>query len=151
MSAHADERVVGRLSRHDASVTSAIIGSRETKLGLTCHDRHPDGSPQTIMATLDGPGLSASVTAYDDNYGALADFFDDLAGSWRGWDGERGFGSLEGDLDLLAVHDGHIRLTVRLRVVDGPGDWNVRATVTIDPGEDISSAAADVRAMVEGL
>ena len=90
------------------------------------------------------------MPAYDDNYGALADFFDGLAASWRGRDGERAFGSLEGDLDLVATHDGHVRLTVRLRVVDGPGDWDVRATVTVDPGEDISSAAADVRAMVEG-
>jgi hypothetical protein len=104
------------------------LGSRETKLGLTCHDRHPDGSPRTILATLEGPSLSASVPAYDDNYGALADFFDGLAASWRGRDGERAFGSLEGDLDLVATHDGHVRLTVRLRVVDGPGDWDVRAT-----------------------
>lgn len=130
-------------------MTSAINGSRETKLGLTCEDRHPDGSPRTIAATLEGPSLTASVVSYDDHYGALADFFDGLAASWRGWDGERTFGSLEGDLDLVATHDGHIRLAVRLRV-DGPGEWNVRANLVVDPGEDISVAAVDVRAMVEG-
>jgi Family of unknown function (DUF6228) len=132
------------------TVTSAIIGSYETRLELTCHDRHPNGTPRNILARLDGPSLSASVSAYDDNYGALVDFFDDLAASWRGWDGERAFGSLEGDLDLRATQDGHIRLSVHLRPVDGPGNWHVHATVTIDPGEDISSGAADVRAMVEG-
>lgn len=131
-------------------VTSAIIGSCEMKLELTCHDRHPDRTARTILAGLEGPALSASVSAYDDNYSALADFFDDLAGSWRGWEGERYFGSLEGDLDLRATHDGHVRLAVRLRAVDAPGNWNVYATVTIDPGEDISSAARDVRALVEG-
>jgi hypothetical protein len=121
----------------------------ETKLELTCHDRHPDGTPRYLLARLDGPGLSASVSAYDDRYGALAVFFDDLAGSWRGWSGERAFGSLEGDLDIRARHDGHIKLSIRLRPVDGPGDWSVHATVTVDPGEDISSAAADVRALIE--
>jgi hypothetical protein len=131
-------------------VTSAIIGSYDTKLELTCTDRHPDGTPSRLLARLDGPGLSAYVSAYDFNYCQLGVFFDDLAASWRGWSGERSFGSLEGDLDLRATHDGHIRLAVSLRPVDGPGDWTAHAIVTVDPGEDISSAAASVRALVEG-
>jgi hypothetical protein len=129
---------------------SAIIGSYETKLELTCPERDPDGTARTLLARLDGPGLSASVSAYDDNYGHLVTFFDDLAASWRGWDGERSFGSLEGDFDITAKHDGHIRLSLHLRPTDGPGNWNVSASVTVDAGEDISSAAADVRALVEG-
>ena len=130
-------------------MVSAIVGSYETKLELTCHDRHPDGTPSNLLVILDGPGLSASVSAYDLNYSPLAAFFEDLADSWRGWRGERAFGSLEGDLDIRATHDGHIRLAVSLRPVDGPGDWTVRATVTVDPGEDIATAASDVRALVE--
>jgi hypothetical protein len=72
-----------------------------------------------------------------------------LADSWRGWDGERHFSSLEGELTIDAVHDGHLRLAICLREVDGP-IWKAEISVTLDPGEDLTNAARDVRAVVNG-
>ena len=70
-----------------------------------------------IRARIDAPGLDASRDAYEyEGYGALAEFFRGMADSWRGWSGERSFASLEGDLDITAVHTGrHVALSVRLR------------------------------------
>jgi hypothetical protein len=130
-------------------VASVIIGSYETKLQLSRTDRDRNGTPTTIVAGLDGPGLSASIAAYDSRYGELAIFFEELADSWRGWEGKRTFSSLEGEFDIAARHDGHVRLAVRLRRVDDPGLWTVHAEVTVDPGEDIATAARDVRALIE--
>lgn len=95
-------------------MAAVTIGSYDTKLGLSCVDRDDSGTPLTLVATLDGAGLSASVSAYDDRYEALTAFFQGLADSWRGWEGDRCFSSLEGELDITARHDGHIRLTIRL-------------------------------------
>lgn len=87
-------------------VETVTIGSYETKFKLTCVDRDDSGTPLTLVATLDGPGLSASLSAYDDRYEALTAFFQGLADSWRGWEGVRNFSSLEGELDITARHDG---------------------------------------------
>jgi hypothetical protein len=91
-----------------------VIGSYETKLHLSCTDRGRDGIPTIIVAGLDGPGLSASVAAYDNRYGQFAVFLEALADSWRGWEGERTFNSLEGEFEITARHDGHVRLAIRL-------------------------------------
>jgi hypothetical protein len=130
-------------------VSSVIIGSYETKLQLSCTDRDRDGVPTIMMAGLDGPGLAAAVAAYDDRYGELALFFEALADSWRGWEGERTFSSLEGEFAITARHDGHVRLAIRLRRVDGPGLWTLHADVTVDPGEDMAAAARDVRTLID--
>jgi uncharacterized protein DUF6228 len=129
-------------------VSSVVIGSYETKLHLSCTDRGRDGIATIIVAGLDGPGLSASVAACDDRYGQFAVFFEALADSWRGWEGERTFNSLEGEFEVAARHDGHVRLAIRLRRVDGPSLWTVHAEVTVDPGEDIAAAARDVRTLI---
>jgi hypothetical protein len=131
------------------SVPRVIIGSYETKLQLSCTERDRQGIPTIIVAGLDGPGLSASVAAYDDRYGELAVFFEALADSWWGWEGERSFCSLEGEFEITARHDGHVRLAIRLRRVDGPGLWTLHADVTVDPGEDMAAAARDVRTLID--
>ena len=130
---------------------TVIVGSYETTLELSCVDRGSDGTPTTIVAAVRAPGLSVSATAYDDRFGDLAQFFEGLADSWRGWQGERIFSSLEGEFILTARHDGHVRLGVRLQRVDGPGTWTVSTEVTVDPGEDVASAARDVRTLMEPL
>jgi hypothetical protein len=126
-----------------------ITGSHETKLQLSCTDRDRDGIPTIILAGLDGPGLSAAVAAYDNQYGELAVFFEALADSWRGWEGQRTFSSLEGEFEIKARHDGHVRLAFRLRRVNGPGLWTLHADVAVDPSEDIAAAARDVRALID--
>jgi hypothetical protein len=130
-------------------VSRVVIGSYETRLQLSCAERDRHGIPTIIVAGIDGPGLSASVAAYDDRYGELAVFFEALANSWRGWEGERSFSSLEGQFEITARHDGHVRLAIRLRRVDGPGLWTLYSDVTVDPGEDMAAAARDVRTMID--
>jgi hypothetical protein len=125
------------------------VGSYEAKLELLCTERLIGGAAEMIRARIVAPGLDASRDAYEyGGYGALAEFFDAMADSWRGWSGERSFASLEGDLDMTAAHDGrHVEISVRLRQFE-PGDWSVSAKITIDPGEDLAAAARSVRELV---
>jgi hypothetical protein len=61
--------------------------------------------------------MEATVEFYEMNIGALSDFLSELAAAWRGWEGDIHWASLEGEVDLRAIHDklGTITLGVGLR------------------------------------
>ncbi len=93
-------------------------------------------------------GLFASRTVQQDyasGFADLADYFERLAQDWKGWRGSREWRSLEGELQISAVHDGHIRLELELRG-PFPQDWLVRCEIALEPGEQLSAAATDLRA-----
>lgn len=120
---------------------------------FACSERSDAGVVRLITARLVAPGLSAERLVYEPEecggYAALASFFEEMAVSWRGWAGEREFYSLEGDLELTAVHDGHVRISARLTEHSGPDQWTVQAKVIIDAGEDLANAATAVQALVQ--
>lgn len=74
----------------------------------------------------------------------LGDFFADLARNWRGWESERVWQSLEGDVTLTASHDGlgTVKLRVLLRRMEVE-EWSAKATLFLDAGalDRIASAA----------
>jgi hypothetical protein len=87
---------------------------------------------------------------YGDGFEALAQFFDGLAESWRGWHGERTYESIEHDLRIVATHDGHVRLKIRLWQSTDPDGWTVDTTLRLDPGEQLSELSRDISDLVRG-
>jgi len=87
---------------------------------------------------------------YSNGFEPLAAFFEELAESWRGWQGERIYESIEHDLRIVATHDGHVRLKVRLWQSTDPDGWMVETTLRLEAGEQLSQAARDIAAMVRG-
>jgi hypothetical protein len=76
---------------------------------------------------------------------ALANFFDDLAESWRGWEGEKVWESYEGGMSLRCTSDrlGHITVAVELR--EGlPTVWEARGDVPLEAGQ-LDRLAAEMR------
>jgi Family of unknown function (DUF6228) len=57
---------------------------------------------------------------------------------------------LQGGLEITANHHRHVILRIALRGDPYRSDWRVLATIDLDPGEELSTAAADVRALVDG-
>lgn len=132
-------------------VYDVTVGSSETKLQFVCVRQRKDGGADLIRVRILSTGLEAEGDAYEHNgYGALAAFFEGMAADWRGWSGERSYFSLEGHLEITAIHDGHVRLAIRLTEHLGHSAWKVQAHVVVDPGEDLARAASDVRALVSG-
>jgi hypothetical protein len=137
-------------------VGAVQLGSRGEWLRLT-----PDGPshrpPQYVTAELRCDGIAASqriVHNYASGFEDLADFFGQLADDWRGWGGERVWESVEGDLRIEARHEyQHVQLRIVLRS-QGPGwgneGWMVAADLTIDPGEELTRAASDLRVLALG-
>ena len=112
--------------------------------GLSIRDvrRSSDGTADQVLFVLAKGGLTAETWVYahnGDGFDGFCDFFRSMAESWRGWDGEHSWSSLEGDLSITAKHDGHVQLHLRIR---DSIDWAAEAELKIDPGEDLSRAAA---------
>jgi hypothetical protein len=85
---------------------------------------------------LCGP-LEASLRFYEMGLGDLSGYFAALAADWRGWEGERRWESLEGDLGLIAAHDGlgTVTLTARLRTAPfSTHRWDASAELMLDAG-----------------
>ncbi len=116
-----------------------------------------DAPPQSLVAELCLDGLTASVIVvhnYASGFQDLADFFEQHAHDWRGWEGIREWNSLEGDLRIEARHEyGHVqlRVTVRKALADWGNDgWVATGDLTIDPGEQLTGVAADMKAFANG-
>jgi hypothetical protein len=99
-------------------------------------------------------GLEATRTvvhSYSTGFADLSHFFAGLVQDWRGWNGQRAWESLEGDLAIEARHEyGHVQLRVTLRA-EGRGwgnrGWRAGADLTLDAGEQLSQVAADLAQM----
>jgi Family of unknown function (DUF6228) len=88
-------------------------------------------------ATLSCGALEAALVFYELRLGGLPEYFEALAKDWRGWSDERRWESLEGDVALIAVHDGHgtVRLRASLRTeAFAQHRWNASAELLLDAG-----------------
>jgi hypothetical protein len=129
----------------------AEIGSTGARVTFSCARRLPNGAAELLDVTIRDVDLEAGKSVYEgysDGFEHLARFFDDLATSWRGWSGERAYESIEHDLRIVATHDGHVRLHVRLWQSDDPDGWTVETVVTLEAGEQLSQAAKDISSLV---
>lgn len=130
-------------------MAEALIGRAGESLTLERDDS--DLVVDTVIASLQSGTLSASkqvVHSYASGFADLVAFFDGLSRDWRGWDGERRWDALEGDLSIQATHEyQHVQLRVTIRTL-GPGwgnlGWEATASLTLDPGEQLSQIPADL-------
>ncbi|MDP5227336.1 MULTISPECIES: DUF6228 family protein [Arthrobacter] len=112
-------------------------------------DRARSGAVEYLMVTLVAEGLTSTSRIYDVNgFGTLVGYFDDLSRHWRGWDGSKMYESLEGDLRISARHDGRVRLEVTLNQILGETEWRCQSTIILDPGEELSFAAAALQELL---
>lgn len=133
----------------DDLVAEARIGTERECLTLSQLKRVGE-ELYSVDIQINVPDLQAHRTVaahYGNGFDDLIDFFRSLAAGWRGWSGERIYESLEGDLRLTAVHDGHVRLTVRIRQSTEPNGWDVKASIRLDPGEEMSIVVDDIETL----
>lgn len=131
----------------------AVIGDAAASFSVAVGARDADGTANLLQVRLRDVGLEASKTVpsgYVDGARGLVRFFEELAEAWRGWPDERIFESVEHDLLIVATHDGHVRLDVRLQQTTHPDGWRVEVSLRLDAGEQLARAARDVRAVVHG-
>jgi hypothetical protein len=73
--------------------------------------------PDYYRADLSCGTTQAVVEFYGKDVRPISQLFSGLAEDWRGWEGERQWGSLDGEIELRATHDklGTVTLAIRLR------------------------------------
>lgn len=107
---------------------------------------------ESFVVTIAAEGLQTSrhVFMFGFDWAALSAFFADLAESWKGWQGEKAWHSIEHDLEITATADGLGHCDLAFEVRDGPAaTWAVRVSeVRIDAGEDLSNLARGIAAWV---
>lgn len=107
----------------------------------------------TYSVDLELESARGGVGVYDYGDPRLPGFFAELAADWQGFEGEREFLSLEGQLTITARHDGRgtVNCVVTLRQPWPPG-WSLEAELDLGAGahlESISSDLASVFAQAE--
>jgi hypothetical protein len=134
-------------------VDSVQIGSVSGHLRLSPERDEP--TLDYFVANLVDDGLSATKRVYAhyaSGWRELAAFFEGLVTDWRGWSGTRAWSSLESDLKIEARHEyGHVQLHVTLsqdRVDWGNHGWTASADLTLEPGEQLSRVADELRGLV---
>jgi len=122
-------------------VDALIIKSLRSAAVLKLSDPkppHPSRAVEYFQVTLkDRPFVESSSRVFVHQPYDLAAFFDDLAAHWTGWEGERQWSSVEGDLKLVCTSDqqGLVSLNVTLRSGPYLDDWTVQADIYIDAGQ----------------
>jgi hypothetical protein len=108
-------------------------------------DRDADGI-WSYSAELRLPEGQMTTNIWDMGTG-LGPFIREIANAWRGFEGVREYGSLEGQLWLACTHDGlgTIRCEVTLR---NPTEWALTATLALGAGAHVERLAGDVEAFV---
>lgn len=106
-----------------------------TRLAAVQGDRQED----SVTATLVHEGLRARAEVYipeGQGLDGLDSLFVTMADQWRGWAGEKSWGSLEGELSLSCTHDGlgHVKLAVELRRDVLDESWTARAVLVVWAG-----------------
>ena len=123
-------RTVGEMG---SFAIKSVSGGVELVLGPVCDD---EGYYYTVQ--LISPVVSGRCDVYDHHSSKLAAYFGELAVLWwHGWEGEKAYESLEGQLRLSATRDsvGHVYLGVALRDGMGGAEYTAGAKLVIDAGQ----------------
>jgi|GEM_PF-410385 len=133
----------------ELQVIKSVRGGGELKFS----NPEPISSPGPVeyfLISLKLEGLDAAVRVYTPPfYGSpreLAALFDDLAKSWRGWTGEKSWGSLEDEITFCCTCDklGHIAVSARLRNHLLYPSWEASGVLEVEAGQ-LDSIARAVR------
>ena len=114
----------------------------------------PDGDAlMLLIVSVEEVGLSATADVQTLNGDGLDDFFMGLDKDFRGWPGERHWKSQWGDLELEAVHHGHVILVAWTLRFPSPAEepwrgWQLTLRVPITPGEELKNLASAIAAMM---
>ncbi|MBO1266445.1 hypothetical protein J1902_00355 [Arthrobacter sp. PO-11] len=83
-----------------------VVIGRSQQLTFEVVQRGSDGEATSLLVSVTLKDLSGhrKVAAhYGKGFDDLSEFFEDLAGHWKGWPGTKSYESLEGDLLLSAT------------------------------------------------
>ena len=127
-------QALGRMSN-----ISCTLKSIHGDTSLTLSDFHPEhkrADADYFVVTVTSGNWCGEIRASSFMAPDLGDFFHDLAHSWKGWDGERHWETLEGEFSLCATSDrlGHIRLAFTLSQPHTGRELQLKGALELEAG-----------------
>ena len=88
---------------------------------------------ESFLVTVKNYEIQAETRASSYRAASLTEFFRDIAENWRGWQGEKRWTTLEGELEFTATADktGHVRLGFSLRPTYTGFQWLLRGALEL--------------------
>lgn len=127
-----------------------IPRSAAASIELSTIEGGPARPPDYIKVSLRSAGLEAASTIFVYGKSEMADFFQGLADSWRGWTGTQEWSSINHDLEFSCTHDGIGEVTViaTLRPYPPLDRWKASITFALDGASALERLASDLRALL---
>ena len=102
-------------------------------------DREPNDLNKKInyfSVELVKRGLSCKAKIYSYEGDGVIAFFDDIAKNWKGWTGEKNWGSTETQFTISATHNniGRVNLDIFITPSVGNNTWSVEGPISLDLG-----------------
>ncbi len=136
---------------NDVEPERVVIGRGHASVVLQDLRRSPDPDPYgagsfTVIATGDGASVMRVVFMLEMDWQSLVAFFESLAADWRGFEGVRSWGSIEGDIKFSAVSDdlGHNNIEVTVRQGPVPGWVFDLRGIELAAGEETTRLARSI-------
>ena len=88
--------------------------------------------------SLSSPNMKGAVRVYNHPYGTSPhEFFNSIARDWKGWSGEKSWGSLDGEFDLTAESDRTGHISIRARIFEGhnPPSAQLETRLILEAGQ----------------
>ncbi len=124
----------------------AIVASNGRTLRISQITADADGGWR-YTAGLSLEGAEGAVGVYDYGSPQLPIFFAELAAAWQGFEGERNFRSLEGQLTITARHDGVGTITCLITLGQPwPPAWSLQGELDLGAGAHLEGISSDLAA-----
>lgn len=103
-----------------------------------------------FVVELHGAGLDVETGVSVHKMRPFTAFWKTLEADWKGWSGEQTWESTEPGLTVTASHDGRHVNTLWTASQGVEPIWRASLRVPIEPGEQLSSIASEVEALLGG-
>ncbi len=97
-----------------------------------------NGSVDSYQIHLRAQGMNATAFVENPGYGhPPTQLFSETATSWTGWNGQKAWDAMEGELRIEATSDslGHITFKFMIPGFSGRTDWSATASVVCEAGQ----------------
>lgn len=132
------------MSDKASNATIVSVEGRRLSIRMLEQPSGPDGDSWSYEATIETESARAAAIVHEWGRG-LTQYWQEIASDWKGWNGDRKCGSLEGQLDIACSIDdlGQVSCTVSLGQ-PWPPTWRLDAEMTFGGGSQIGQFARDL-------
>lgn len=117
--------------------------SRAT-LSFVALSRHADEI--RFVARISGAPFNGEVIASTYFNGPPTALFDDMAACWTGWNGQKSWNAIDGELSLAATTSSLGNVTLVVKMYANSGETSLTAVIRLEAG-NLDRIAADVRSL----